>query len=204
MKSRLRRKSNKSQCDEALLTFRIFCTISFPCSKTCPELDQQYLAQNQSNQVSDNCWGGLFITTRTSSFLYSFLSLCLLLTACSKNSEKQIQKRDPSHHGGTATVREPYAPKPDDPATSNDESNDQPKGHFGTVTLDVCNVSSGNCYPLDADVEDGEVLRLYFPKGGWVDFDSSEIDSGGNGSGRDENGKEWEFRGLVSGSIDSD
>ena len=92
----------------------------------------------------------------------------MLLPACSKSqdkAEKQIQKGDPAHHGGTPTVRKPYDRKPDDPATSNDESNDQPIGHIGTVTLNVCNVSSGNCYPLDADVEGGEVQRLYFPKG---------------------------------------
>lgn len=37
-----------------------------------------------------------------------------------------------------------------------------------------------------------------------MDFVSSEIDSDGNGSGMDENGTEWEFRGIVSGSFDSD
>lgn len=132
------------------------------------------------------------------------LSLCLLFTACSRSgSDEEIKKGDPAHHGGTATVRKPYDPKPDDPNTSNDETNDQPLGHFGTVTLLVYNVSSGHEYTLDADVDDGEVQRLYFPKGGWVDFDSSEIDSDGHGSGLDENGKEWEFRGLVSGSIES-
>jgi len=112
-----------------------------------------------------------------------------------------VQKGDPSHHGGTATVRKPYTPKEDDPVTSNDESNDQPIGHLGTVTLYAYNYSSGNTYSLDADVEDGEVERLYFPKGGWVDFISSDIDKDGNGSGTDERGRQWEFRGLASGSM---
>ena len=131
--------------------------------------------------------------------------LCLLLSGCAgqKKAERPIQKGDPSHHGGTATVREPYTPKQDDPATSNDESNDQPLGHLGSVTLYAYNSSSGHTYTLDADVENGEVQRLYFPKGGWVDFDFSEIDSDGNGSGTDENGRHWEFRGLASGSIDA-
>jgi len=126
------------------------------------------------------------------------------LTGCSKSqnkSEHDVQKGDPSHSGGTATIRKPYLPKPDDPTTSNDESNDQPIGHFGSVTLTVFNFSSGSEYTLDADVEDGEVQRLYFPKGGWVDFTSSEIDNEGNGTGRDEEGRQWEFRGLAAGSI---
>ena len=101
-------------------------------------------------------------------------------------------------------MRKGYTPKEDDPATSNDESNDQPLGHLGTVTLEVYNVSSVHSYSLDADVEGGEVQRLYFPKGGWIDFSSSEIDSDGNGSGTDEQGRSWEFRGLVAGSIDSE
>lgn len=92
--------------------------------------------------------------------------LCLLLSGCEgqKKTERPIQKGDPSHHGGTATIREPYTPKQDDPATSNDESNDQPLGHFGSVTLYAYNSSSGHTYTLDADVENGEVQRLYFPK----------------------------------------
>jgi hypothetical protein len=127
-----------------------------------------------------------FIKKRTSSLLYLPLSLCLLLTACSNTktkSEHEVQKGNPSHSGDTATVRKPYTPPADDPTTSNDESNDQPVGHFGTVTLVVFNYSSGNEYTLDADVDGGEVQRLYFPKGSWLDFDSSEIDSDGNGSG---------------------
>ena len=131
----------------------------------------------------------------------------MLLIACSRHedtSQQPVQQGDPSHHGGTATVRKPYSPQPDDPTTTNDESNDQPLGHFGSVTLLVYNVNSGHEYSLDADIEDGQVERLYFPKGGWVDFDSGEIDSDGNGTGTDEQGREWEFRGIVTGSIDSD
>jgi hypothetical protein len=130
--------------------------------------------------------------------------LCLILAGCAEQqkSERPSQTGDPSHRGGSATVRESYTPKQDDPATSNDESNDQPLGHFGSVTLYAYNSSNGNTYTLDADVENGEVQRLYFPKGGWVDFDFSELDSDGNGSGTDENGRYWEFRGLASGLID--
>ncbi|SRR6266498_841478 len=51
----------------------------------------------------------------------------------------------------------------------------------------------------DADVDGGEVQQLYFPKGGWVDFTTSDIDDEGNGTGTDEEGRQWEFRGLVEG-----
>jgi hypothetical protein len=113
---------------------------------------------------------------------------------------RQVQQGDMAHHSGTPTIRKPFAPQPDDPSTTNNEANDQPIGHFGSVTLNVHNVSSGNSYPLDADVDGTEVQRLYFPKGGWVDFNSSELDSSGNGSGIDEQGRSWEFEGFADGT----
>jgi hypothetical protein len=36
---------------------------------------------------------------------------------------------------------------------------------------------------LDADVRDGEVATIYFPRGGHLDFDGAEIDENGNASG---------------------
>lgn len=128
----------------------------------------------------------------------------LLFSACGRSGGNEVQKGDPSHHGGTATVRKAFTPKPDDPTTNNDESNDQPLGHFGRFTFIVFNFSSGHEYTLDADVEGGEVQRLYFPKGGWVDFISSDIDNEGTGTGTDEEGRQWEFRGLADGSSMSD
>jgi hypothetical protein len=97
--------------------------------------------------------------------------------------------------GGSPTIREPYYRQPDDPATTNDESNDQPRGHFGRLTLLVTSVSSGNSYPLDADVESGELTRLYFPKGGWVDFIGCELDEDFIGSCADERGRQWAIHG---------
>lgn len=106
------------------------------------------------------------------------------------------QVGDSSHHGGSPTVRRSFQRGADDPSTTNDESNDQPLGHFGSRTISVTYANSGNTYDVDADVEDGEVKRLYFAKGGWVDFDASDIDADGNGTGTDEQGREWEFNGF--------
>jgi hypothetical protein len=105
------------------------------------------------------------------------------------------QAGDPAMRGGSPTVRESYMPATDDPRTSNDESNDQPQGVYGTVSVDVCNLHSGNCYPLDADVSGTTLSRLYFPKGGWVDFSACELDQDLNGTCEDENGTSWEIRG---------
>lgn len=98
-----------------------------------------------------------------------------------------------SNSGGASTYR--YSDIPtygDDLSTTNDESNDQPLGYYGTDTVEACNGGSGNCYELDADVSDDNVERLYFPKGGWVDIDYSDCD-GSYCYLEDENGEQWEI-----------
>jgi len=106
---------------------------------------------------------------------------------------------DPSTSGGTATVRKEYTPEADNPKTKDNERNNQPLGHLGTVTLRVHDVRSGNSYPVDADVEssgDGyELRRLYFVKGGWVDFISCDLDDEYIGFCDDEGGRSWDIQG---------
>jgi hypothetical protein len=106
----------------------------------------------------------------------------------------QPQQGNLAKREGTPTVRREYEPEADGPTTSNDESNDQPKGHFGTVTLSVTG-PNGNHYTLDADVNDNNLERLYFPKGGWLDFDDCELDEDLNGECTDENGRTWTIEG---------
>lgn len=65
----------------------------------------------------------------------------------------------------------------------------------GTTTIDVYNPRSGNSYSLEADVNDGQVERIYFPNGGWSDISSSDV-SFGSGTGTDTEGREWEFDGV--------
>jgi hypothetical protein len=96
--------------------------------------------------------------------------------------------------GGSPIPRPHHEPVPDDPTTTNDESNDQPLGHFGSVTVNVYNPRSGNRYPLDADIEGDTLLRLYFQKGGWIDFEDCELDDL-VGECEDEEGREWVIEG---------
>ena len=88
-----------------------------------------------------------------------------------------------------------YIQQVDDPYTTNNESNDQPVGYFGTETVRACTTHNDTCYALDVLVEDGMVVEIYFPKGGNVDLYDGEFD-GDYGWGTDENGREWEFSGY--------
>ncbi|TSC79799.1 MAG: hypothetical protein G01um101429_326 [Parcubacteria group bacterium Gr01-1014_29] len=102
-------------------------------------------------------------------------------------------KGNMSNVGGSPSYRYEDTPSyADDPYTTNDESNDQPVGFYGTDTMNACNQSSGNCYDLDVDSDGENVERIYFPKGGWVDVNSSACEDG-YCNVEDENGTEWEL-----------
>lgn len=125
------------------------------------------------------------------------IAAAALFTACG-SSDTPHRPGDLSPRGGSATIRKPLPdPLVDDPSTSDDESNDQPVGYFGNVTLEADGTSG--TYTLDADTIDTpggpELRRLYFPKGGWVDFYDCPLDEVYSGECSDENGNRWELRG---------
>lgn len=80
----------------------------------------------------------------------------------------------------------------DNPETTNNETNDQPTGYYGTETVEACNESSGNCYELDADFDGEMVTTIYFPKGGNLDFDDGYCEDS-TCYGTSEEGDEWYF-----------
>ncbi|MEP6849473.1 MAG: hypothetical protein ABI999_11500 [Acidobacteriota bacterium] len=143
----------------------------------------------------------------------TFLTFILIaLTGACSNQNANSSKTSPgtanvvgprqgdlSTKGGTSTVHKEFNVQADNPKTTDNERNNQPLGHMGTISLHVRNVNSGHSYPLDADVdktEDGyELHRLYFVKGGWVDFYTCDLDGDYVGSCTDENGRGWDIEG---------
>ena len=69
----------------------------------------------------------------------------------------------------------------------------------GAYTVEACSSNSGNCYNLDADIEGGNIERIYFPNGGHLDLDGAELDEDGYATGESYtwsegyNGDEWEI-----------
>ena len=116
--------------------------------------------------------------------LFVTASIALVLAGCS--SPARPIDREP---------RQAITPLVDDPTTTNDESNDQPIGHWGTITMCVGTTHNGRQYTLDVDLEGLEVQTIYFPKGGNVDFIGCELDDQLTGTCDDERGREWEFSG---------
>lgn len=70
-----------------------------------------------------------------------------------------------------------------------------------TETLEACSDTSGNCYTLDADINNGNIETLYFDNGGYLNF-AADIDSDGHASDIDDEGNVWEFQ-LDESTIDS-
>ena len=122
-------------------------------------------------------------------------TVCATLLGCGEEGYVHPQEGNLAKSGGSPTVRRSFNFTPDDPYTSNDESNDQPVGHFGTLTMSVASLESGNSYTLDVEVDDTTVDRVYVPKGGWVDFYGCELDDDLTGSCLDEQGRLWDFGG---------
>ena len=104
-------------------------------------------------------------------------------------------------------MRREYEPQPDDPYTTDDESNNQPVGYFGTKTLSMAG-ENGNTYTLDGEIENGELRRVYFPRGGWVDFPGCELESDFTGACLDEEGRSWTIHGdslgYTSGEVEEE
>lgn len=63
----------------------------------------------------------------------------------------------------------------------------------GTETIEACSDSSGNCYDLDADLDNGDVDTIYFPNSGYLYF-GAELNSDGEADGYDDDGNYWTFQ----------
>jgi len=66
--------------------------------------------------------------------------------------------------------------------------------YSGTTTLTVTS-QSGRTYVLDADMDGTTLERIYFPNGGWAEFDGCELEEDLTGSCEDSHGRDWQIEG---------
>lgn len=120
---------------------------------------------------------------------------CMVLAACYDGPHAHAEAADSTDWRPQDRDAD-YEAQEDDPATSNDESNDQPVGLFGDVTLCVSTPHNGESYTLDVAVdEDRTVSEIYFPKGGNVDLYGCQLEDDLTGLCEDEAGRDWQFDG---------
>lgn len=126
--------------------------------------------------------------------------MLILLASCKNSSNYETNSED---ENSTEYVNE---------ENTNDESEDEnlsetkkyDDGSYNAI-VDYYNPKTGYSatYDLDVDVEDGEVVRINFPNGGWLDEDIHpsesqlspvELNEDGEATMEDENGRTFEIK----------
>ena len=138
--------------------------------------------------------------------------LLIIFTSCknSSNSETNSEDENSTEYVNDENTNTEFADdeREDDESESEDENLSETKNYEdGTydASVDYYNPKTGYSatYDLEVDVEDGEVVRINFPKGGWLDDDvhpsesqlsPAELDEDGEAIMEDENGRTFEIK----------
>ena len=147
-------------------------------------------------------------------FFYFFFILC----SCSSNSGKEKQEIKSTDNTSTneknisndGEEKETYK-NSSNLTTVSDGENEEDKNNFSnnsgckftdgtySATVDYNNPETGysNTYTLEVEVEGCQVVKIYFPKGGWLDEDhitAADIDEDGNSSVDGDEGRTYEIQ----------
>lgn len=138
--------------------------------------------------------------------------MLIIFTSCknSSNSETNSEDENSTEYVNDENTNTEFADdeREDDESESEDENLSETKNYEdGTydASVDYYNPKTGYSatYDLEVDVEDGEVVRINFPKGGWLDDDvhpsesqlsPAELDEDGEAIMEDENGRTFEIK----------
>ena len=108
--------------------------------------------------------------------IFIFLFSALAIISCSNNSETRNMK--------------------DFESSNSSNCNFEDNKYSATVDYNNPETNFSNTYTLDVEVEDCQVVKIYFPKGGWLDEDHispANIDDEGNATVEGEDGKTYEI-----------
>ena len=138
--------------------------------------------------------------------------LLIIFTSCKNSSDYEASSEDENSEeyvNDEKTKYEVVDDESEDDETENEDGNLSRTKNYddGTydASVDYYNPKTGYSatYDLEVDVEDGEVVRINFPKGGWLDEDvhpsesqlsPAEIDEDGEATMEDENGRTFEIK----------
>ena len=123
-----------------------------------------------------------------------FISLIGILTlfSCSNNSTRETGKENHIRHNNSSSTENE---EDNDDASSNNNCNFKDDTYSATVDYNNSETNYSNTYTLDIDIENCQVVKIYFPKGGWLDEDhisAADIDEDGNATVEGEDGKTYE------------
>lgn len=131
--------------------------------------------------------------------------LLILFASCKNSSNYETNSEDENSTEYVNNENTNYEVADDE---SEDENLSEPKNYDDgsyNASVDYYNPKTGYSatYDLDVDVENGEVVRINFPKGGWLDDDihpsesqisPAELNEEGEATTEDENGRTFEIK----------
>jgi hypothetical protein len=126
------------------------------------------------------------------------LFCALILLSCSNNSTKEAEKENPirQYKSSSSNSSSDDNEENNDASSRNNNCNFKNDTYSATVDYNNPETNFSNTYTLEVEVEDCQIIKIYFPKGGWLDEDhisAADIDDGGNATVEGEDGKTYEI-----------
>ncbi|TPG44007.1 hypothetical protein [Flavobacterium pectinovorum] len=131
--------------------------------------------------------------------------LLILFASCKNSSNYETNSEDENSTEYVNDENTNYEVADDESEDENlSETKNYDDGSYN-ASVDYYNPKTGYSatYDLDVDVENGEVVRINFPKGGWLDDDvhpsesqisPAELNEEGEATMEDENGRTFEIK----------
>ncbi|WP_288073014.1 hypothetical protein [Hydrotalea sp.] len=139
-----------------------------------------------------------------------FLIAIIFIVSCKDNSKQEIKKINTND--ASNNVYRNYSDEKEDNNSEQEDNQDSENLTISSSNSD-CNLSDGTysstvdyynpstgysqTYTLDVEVEDCQVVTIYFPKGGWLDSDHitpAEIDEDGNAEVEGDEGRTYSIQ----------
>lgn len=123
----------------------------------------------------------------------------MTILSCSNNSQNDSEQENIIRYNKSSSSS---STNDDNEESNNDNSNKSNcdfENNTYSATVEYYNPETNfsNTYTLEVDVEDCQVVKIYFPKGGWLDEDhisAADIDEDGNATVEGEDGKTYEIQ----------
>ena len=127
-----------------------------------------------------------------------FLFSTLTLLSCSNNSTNEAKAENITRHSNSLKSNSTSEDNEENSKENSDHNDCNFKDDTYSATIDYNNSETNysNTYTLEVEVEDCQIVKIYFPKGGWLDEDhisAAEIDNDGNATVEGEDGKTYDI-----------
>lgn len=122
----------------------------------------------------------------------------LTLLSCSDNSSSEAETENYTRHSSSSNSNLSSEDNEENTKVTsvNNDCNFKDDTYSATVDYNNSETNYSNTYTLEVEVKDCQVVKIYFPKGGWLDEDhisAADINEDGNARVEGEDGKTYEI-----------